>query len=125
MMSVFEGASCPFFSLMAVFLSPPTRRQQLFLRITLVVGLLALITYLLFFSQRLSAFLPFRPPPSPPSSSPLPRYEFIYRWEDNLPQHNLDLPFPEGRSGRYVKFSNQIKALGWNNCLNEVSVLHF
>lgn len=35
-------------------------------------------------------------------------------------QHNLDNPFPEGKTGKYVKFSEQIKALGWNNVLNEV-----
>ncbi|KAF8892994.1 hypothetical protein BD779DRAFT_1609985 [Infundibulicybe gibba] len=42
------------------------------------------------------------------------------KWERELPQHNLDLPFPEGKTGRYVKFSNQIKMLGWNNVFNEI-----
>ncbi|KAJ7196108.1 hypothetical protein GGX14DRAFT_673876 [Mycena pura] len=50
---------------------------------------------------------------------PPPTYEALRKWEDELPQHNLDLPFPEGRSGRYVKFSNQMHLVGWNNCLNE------
>ncbi|KAG5735191.1 Myosin-1, partial [Termitomyces sp. T112] len=49
-----------------------------------------------------------------------PTYESLRKWEDNLPQHDLDLPFPEGKTGRYVKFSNQIAMLGWNNVLNEV-----
>ncbi|KAF8529746.1 hypothetical protein BU17DRAFT_6062, partial [Hysterangium stoloniferum] len=49
-----------------------------------------------------------------------PTYGNINKTERNLPQHNLDLPFPEGRTGRYVKFSNQIVGLGWNNVLNEV-----
>lgn len=44
----------------------------------------------------------------------------LKQWERNLPQHNLDLPFPEGRTGRYVKFSNQVKRLGWNNAFNEI-----
>lgn len=48
-----------------------------------------------------------------------PTYKKLRQYEDNLPQHNLDLPFPEGRNGRYVKFSNQAKKLGWNNVLNE------
>ncbi|KAJ7776783.1 hypothetical protein DFH07DRAFT_865639 [Mycena maculata] len=48
-----------------------------------------------------------------------PTWEVLHKWEANLPQHDLDLPFPEGRTGRYVKFSNQNKGLGWNNCLNE------
>ncbi|KAF8645181.1 hypothetical protein AX16_008008 [Volvariella volvacea WC 439] len=49
-----------------------------------------------------------------------PTYERLREWEDNLPQHNPDLPYPEGRTGRYVKFSNQIKMLGWNNVFNEL-----
>lgn len=48
----------------------------------------------------------------------------LKQWERNLPQHNLDLPFPEGRTGRYVKFSNQVKRLGWNNAFNEMCVIH-
>ncbi|RDB14696.1 hypothetical protein Hypma_016298 [Hypsizygus marmoreus] len=51
---------------------------------------------------------------------PPPTYENLRKWEQNLPQHNLELPFPEGKTGRYVKFSNQIVMLGWNNVLNEV-----
>ncbi|KAJ7739236.1 hypothetical protein DFH07DRAFT_840276 [Mycena maculata] len=49
-----------------------------------------------------------------------PTYTALRRWEAALPQHNLSLPFPEGKTGRYVKFSNQIRVLGWNNCFNEV-----
>ncbi|KAF8659685.1 hypothetical protein AX16_001788 [Volvariella volvacea WC 439] len=49
-----------------------------------------------------------------------PTYERLRKWEDNLPQHNLSLAFPEGKKGRYVKFSCQIRLLGWNNVLNEV-----
>ncbi|KAF9068591.1 hypothetical protein BDP27DRAFT_1224103 [Rhodocollybia butyracea] len=55
-----------------------------------------------------------RRPPEPPT------WKKLKKWEDNLPQHNLSLPFPEGKTGRYVKFSNQIKQLGWNNVFNEV-----
>ncbi|KAF9064293.1 hypothetical protein BDP27DRAFT_1299073 [Rhodocollybia butyracea] len=49
-----------------------------------------------------------------------PTYAKIRQFERELPQHNLDLPFPEGRTGRYVRFDNQVKMLGWNNVLNEV-----
>ncbi|KIY53035.1 hypothetical protein FISHEDRAFT_63468 [Fistulina hepatica ATCC 64428] len=49
-----------------------------------------------------------------------PGYEQLRLWEATLPQHNLDLPFPEGRHGRYVKFSEQVKRLGWNNVLNQL-----
>ncbi|KAF9265239.1 hypothetical protein L218DRAFT_898876 [Marasmius fiardii PR-910] len=49
-----------------------------------------------------------------------PDYGSFYAYEDSLPQHNLDLPFPEGKTGRYVRFSNEIRQLGWNNVFNEV-----
>ncbi|KAJ7205855.1 hypothetical protein B0H12DRAFT_1034925 [Mycena haematopus] len=49
-----------------------------------------------------------------------PKYVALRQWEAALPQHNLALPFPEGKTGRYVKFSNQVGWLGWNNCFNEV-----
>jgi hypothetical protein len=52
--------------------------------------------------------------PKPPS------YKELREYERNLPQHNFSLPFPEGRYGRYVRFSNQIRGLGWNNVLNEM-----
>lgn len=67
--------------------------------------------------------------PSLPSFAPFsqvpdldqpPTYERLKKWERDLPQHNLDLPYPEGRTGRYVLFKNQIQMLGWNNQLNEV-----
>ncbi|KAJ7707737.1 hypothetical protein B0H17DRAFT_1156275 [Mycena rosella] len=49
-----------------------------------------------------------------------PTYKKLWTWERNLPQHNLDLPFPEGKNGRFVKFSVQVLRLGWNNCFNEI-----
>ncbi|KAF8195010.1 hypothetical protein BJ912DRAFT_1021299 [Pholiota molesta] len=49
-----------------------------------------------------------------------PTYKQLRQWEMDLPQHNLDLPSPEGRHGKYVYFGNQIRKLGWNNVLNEV-----
>jgi hypothetical protein len=48
-----------------------------------------------------------------------PTYERLRNWERSLPQHDLSLPYPEGRNGRYVKFASQVQKLGWNNCLNE------
>ncbi|KAJ7909103.1 hypothetical protein B0H13DRAFT_2192958 [Mycena leptocephala] len=49
-----------------------------------------------------------------------PKYQALREWEAALPQHSLSLTFPEGKTGRYVKFSNQANFLGWNNCFNEV-----
>ena len=52
-----------------------------------------------------------------------PNYKNLRKWIRDLPQHNLSLPFPEGKDGRYVKFSCQVQQLGWNNLLNEVCVV--
>jgi hypothetical protein len=49
-----------------------------------------------------------------------PTYGRIRNLERSLPQHNLDLPFPEGKHGRYVKFSNQANWIGWNNIFGEM-----
>ncbi|KAF7337352.1 hypothetical protein MSAN_02261000 [Mycena sanguinolenta] len=49
-----------------------------------------------------------------------PKYVALRRAVAALPQHDLSLPFPEGKTGRYVKFSNHVGYLGWNNCFNEV-----
>ena len=61
----------------------------------------------------------YKPPVQSTVDGP-PSWEKLRKWELDLPQHNLDLPFPEGRTGRYVYFRNQIQYLGWNNQLNEV-----
>ncbi|QRV94258.1 O-FucT domain protein [Ceratobasidium sp. AG-Ba] len=46
-------------------------------------------------------------------------FDDIFLSEAQLPQHNLSAPYPEGRNGRFVKFSNQVWGLGWNNLLQE------
>jgi len=51
-----------------------------------------------------------------------PDYKDVRKWQQELPQHNLSLPYPEGKDGRYVKFSCGIQMLGWNNVLNEMYV---
>jgi hypothetical protein len=56
---------------------------------------------------------------------PPPNWDKLYKWEDDLPQHNVDLPFPEGNEGRYVYFANHIHGLGWNNVLNEMCAFLF
>ncbi|KAJ2915519.1 hypothetical protein MD484_g4907, partial [Candolleomyces efflorescens] len=78
------------------------------------------------------------PPPPPPPPPPKPRipkkkqkannsdlsvpphYTDLRQQIYSLPQHNYSLPFPEGANGRYVKFSSQVRELGWNNVLNDV-----
>ncbi|KAJ7247589.1 hypothetical protein C8J57DRAFT_1080775 [Mycena rebaudengoi] len=49
-----------------------------------------------------------------------PTYRRFRAQEASLPQHSLELPYPEGKNGRYVKFSNQANWIGWNNCFGEV-----
>ena len=39
-----------------------------------------------------------------------------------LPQHNESLPFPEGKNGRFLRFSNQMWGVGLNNQLFEMYV---
>ena len=54
---------------------------------------------------------------------PGPDYERFILAERALPQHNLDTLSSAGKQRRYVKFANQIRALGWNNVLNDVYVI--
>jgi hypothetical protein len=54
-----------------------------------------------------------------------PNHKKLRKWIHDLPQHDLSLPFPEGKNGRYVKFSCQIQQLGWNNVLNEACVAFY
>lgn len=71
-----------------------------------------------------------------------PLYERFHVTELALPQHNLDLPYPEGRSGKYLRFVKHstgevlvphtsldrihqlvlVTDLGWNNVMQELMV---
>ncbi|KAF7296025.1 hypothetical protein MKEN_01417500 [Mycena kentingensis (nom. inval.)] len=48
-----------------------------------------------------------------------PSYNELRRKIQDLPQHNPDLPFPEGKDGRYLRFTATANWIGWNNVLNE------
>jgi|SRR5882762_9960533 hypothetical protein len=37
-----------------------------------------------------------------------PLYEKYHKYEANLPQHNLDLPYPEGRDAKFFWASNHV-----------------
>lgn len=54
------------------------------------------------------------------TSSYPPTYERLWEYERRLPQHDPQLPLPEGQHGRYVRFANQVRQKGWNNILNEM-----
>ena len=74
------------------------------------------------FTIRLSKALPDNV--TPDNDYP-PDYKNLRKWIHDLPQHNLSLPFPEGKDGRYVKFSCQVQQLVWNNLLSSVCVIAF
>jgi hypothetical protein len=46
-----------------------------------------------------------------------PTWKDMREYERDLPQHNPNLTFPEGRDGRYVRFPSQNRGFGWNNVL--------
>ena len=46
-------------------------------------------------------------PPSEGGPDP-PRFYEWHEREKRLPQHDPDLPYPQGRQGRYIRFSNQV-----------------
>ncbi|KAF6745369.1 hypothetical protein DFP72DRAFT_974289 [Ephemerocybe angulata] len=92
-------------------------------RLTLLGGLVFSILLLaaLFWSKR---------PPTPPPQEDMdldvpPLYHSLFEAQRKLPQHDTSLLFPEGASGRYVKFTSQSGArlLGWNNVFTEL-LLH-
>lgn len=56
------------------------------------------------------------------SSGIPPSYNDIRSFERRLPQHNLSLPFPEGKAGMYLRFPGHLWGHGLNNILQETSV---
>lgn len=94
------------------------RRPHLYIALVFFVLLYSIPSSRYAFRNRLETFVYFISGQGKPSRPPT--YEKLRQWEYDLPQHDLDLPFPEGKTGRYVKFSNQITQLGWNNVLNDV-----
>ncbi|KAG9101511.1 hypothetical protein FS749_006081 [Ceratobasidium sp. UAMH 11750] len=58
-------------------------------------------------------------PERSPWASDATDFDEIFMREAQLPQHNLSAAYPEGRDGRFVRFSNQVWGLGWNNVLQE------
>ncbi|KAH8102286.1 hypothetical protein BXZ70DRAFT_66216 [Cristinia sonorae] len=49
-----------------------------------------------------------------------PLYEQYIENELALPQHDPDLPFPEGREGRYLFVASHIEEYGWGNYMQEL-----
>ncbi|KAG6374801.1 hypothetical protein JVT61DRAFT_4184 [Boletus reticuloceps] len=49
-----------------------------------------------------------------------PLFEAYHDYERHLPQHNLSLPFPEGRDAKFFWASNHVTASGWGNVMQEL-----
>jgi hypothetical protein len=87
----------------------PRRIRIIFVGLVILASLALLYclhTYFAFPSDDILVPLPDLPR-SEGGSNP-PRF---YEWHDRekrLPQHNPDLPYPQGRDGRYIRFANQL-----------------
>ncbi|KAI0270425.1 hypothetical protein BC834DRAFT_818943 [Gloeopeniophorella convolvens] len=87
--------------------------------IVLVFFLSVVFTHNFFFeTDELAPFLVGLPPPE--RSILPPKFYAWYDREKQLPQHNADLPYPQGRDGRYVRFSNLVTGSGWGNVMQEL-----
>ncbi|KAF9783854.1 hypothetical protein BJ322DRAFT_883240 [Thelephora terrestris] len=53
----------------------------------------------------------------------LPHYARFFKDEQNLPQHELSLPSPEGKDGRYLWVSNQHSGFGWGNIFGPLCMM--
>ncbi|KAH8094678.1 hypothetical protein BXZ70DRAFT_896563 [Cristinia sonorae] len=59
-------------------------------------------------------------PDEPPVPRQPPLYDEYYLNEERLPQHDPNLPFPEGRTGRYINMENFVITSGWGNAMQEL-----
>ncbi|CAE6471174.1 unnamed protein product [Rhizoctonia solani] len=90
------------------------RPRQFFVTVIMLIHLLFLVTFLHRRDWRLFAY-----PEEASWASDATNFDSIFIREAELPQHNLSAPYPEGKKGRYLRFSNQVWGSGWNNLLQE------
>jgi hypothetical protein len=87
----------------------PRRIRGSFVGLVILASLALLYRLHTYFASPSDDILDFlRGLPRPESGSNPPRF---YEWHDRekrLPQHNPDLPYPQGRDGRYIRFANQL-----------------
>ncbi|KAH7924135.1 hypothetical protein BV22DRAFT_1013901 [Leucogyrophana mollusca] len=88
----------------------------------LLVGLLAVFWLFVFFYWRGGDQL--LPEEILGSHSLPPLYEAYNDYERHLPQHNLSLPYPEGRDAKFFWAANHVTGLcsGWGNAMQELLV---
>ncbi|KAG2144520.1 hypothetical protein DEU56DRAFT_790022 [Suillus clintonianus] len=101
--------------------SPPSRFSLTRRCTRLLVGLI-LVCLFLFFSRTKATV-----PPSWLQDQSLaekhslpPLYEEYHDYERHLPQHNLSLPFPEGRDAKFFWAANHVTSSGWGNAMQEL-----
>ena len=113
-------------------LLPPFRPRRIFrCHVRIPFSLLVIIATTVFLYRRLRT-----PPPSddilfhlqglpqPEGGTDPPRF---YGWHDRekeLPQHDLALPYPQGREGRYIYFANQACCASFSLRLRSKHVLN-
>ncbi|KAI0270423.1 hypothetical protein BC834DRAFT_967222 [Gloeopeniophorella convolvens] len=96
----------------------PRRLRLVHALVALPFCLAVFVAHRLFWADELAPYLKGLPPPE---LGPLPPR--FYEWherEKQLPQHNADLPYPQGKHGRYVRFSNLVIGSGWGNVMQEL-----
>jgi hypothetical protein len=139
--SVEKAVASPF-RVPSISTVPRRARSSFFLIILIAIALLYLHSIDISSGSVSDDLLPFLQdlPPSEGGSSP-PRFYEWHEREKRLPQHNPDLSFPQGREGRYIRFSNQVygacsrlltsassnmslplflAGLGWGNAMQEM-----
>jgi hypothetical protein len=130
------------FSVPSIYSIPRRARGSFLFLIFFAIALLCLYSIDDSSGSVLDDLLPFLKdlPPSEGGSHP-PRFYEWHEREKRLPQHNPDLSFPQGREGRYIRFSNQLfgacsqlltsassdmslplflAGLGWGNAMQEM-----
>ncbi|KAG0696006.1 hypothetical protein DFH29DRAFT_243008 [Suillus ampliporus] len=100
--------------------SPPSR-FSLTRRCTRLLAGLIMICFFFFFSRTKANVPSWLQEQSLAEQHSLPPlYEEYHDYERHLPQHNLSLPFPEGRDTKFFWAANHVINSGWGNAMQEL-----
>ncbi|EGN95083.1 hypothetical protein SERLA73DRAFT_187372 [Serpula lacrymans var. lacrymans S7.3] len=98
---------------------PPSRLSLTKRYTRVVVVVIGALGLLFFFYGREAGKIEI---PSIRSGTVPPLYEKYHEYERHLPQHNLSLPFPEGRDAKFFWAANHVTGSGWGNAMQELIV---